>query len=121
MKMEKGRGQMKDSGFSRPYGPFSANDAKKISDAIAKESTKKPAAKKAVAKKLAAKPMAKPTVKVPTKTTTKAPAKKPAPLKGPAAIKEYQRQVSPKGVKKAEEGAKKGIDKKYPGLYKKSK
>ena len=47
--------------------------------------------------------------------------KKPAPLKGPAAVKEYQRQVSPKGVKKAEEGAKKGLDKKYPGLYKKSK
>jgi hypothetical protein len=47
--------------------------------------------------------------------------KKPAPLKGPAAIKELQRQVSPKGVKKTEEGAKKGLDKKYPGLYKKSK
>ena len=39
-------------------------------------------------------------------------------LRGPAAIKEIQRQVSPKGVKKAEEGAKKGLDKKYPGLYK---
>jgi hypothetical protein len=43
----------------------------------------------------------------------------PAPLTGPSAIKEYQRQVSPKGVKKAEAGAKKGIDKKYPGLYNK--
>ena len=47
---------------------------------------------------------------------------KPKPkLTGPAAIKEYQRQVSPKGVKKTESGAKKGLDKKYPGLYKKSK
>jgi hypothetical protein len=73
---------------------------------------KKPGAKK---------PMAKPTPKATAKTATKAPAKKPAPLKGPAALKEYQRQVSPKGVKKAEEGAKKGLDKKYPGLYKKSK
>jgi hypothetical protein len=72
-------------------------------------------------KKAAAKPMAKPTPKAPAKTTTKAPAKKPAPLKGPAAIKELQRQVSKPGVKKAEEGAKKGLDKKYPGLYKKSK
>ena len=44
---------------------------------------------------------------------------KPAPLKGPAAIKELQRQVSPSGVKKTESGAKKGLDKKYPGLYKK--
>jgi hypothetical protein len=43
------------------------------------------------------------------------------PLRGPDAIKELQRQVSPKGVKKTESGAKKGLDKKYPGLYKKSK
>ena len=45
---------------------------------------------------------------------------KPTPkLTGPAAIKEIQRQVSPSGVKKTESGAKKAIDKKYPGLYKK--
>ncbi len=42
-------------------------------------------------------------------------------LRGPDAIKEYQRQISPKGIKKTESGAKKAIDKKYPGLYKKSK
>ena len=64
---------------------------------------------------------AKAPAKAPAKPATKAPAKKSTPLKGPAAVKEYQRQVSPKGVKKAEEGAKKGLDKKYPGLYKKSK
>ena len=40
-------------------------------------------------------------------------------LRGPDAIKEYQRQISPKGIKKTESGAKKAIDKKYPGLYKK--
>ena len=40
-------------------------------------------------------------------------------LRGPAAIAELQRQVSPKGIKKTESGAKKAIDKKYPGLYKK--
>jgi hypothetical protein len=49
------------------------------------------------------------------KTTTK------AKLTGPAAVRELQRQVSPAGVKKAEANAKKAIDKKYPGLIKKSK
>ena len=54
------------------------------------------------------------------KATPVKPKPKPTPkVTGPAAVKEYQRQVSPKGVKKAEEGAKKGLDKKYPGLYKK--
>jgi hypothetical protein len=42
-------------------------------------------------------------------------------LTGPAAVKAMQDRVSPAGVKKAEAGAKKAIDKKYPGLYKKSK
>jgi hypothetical protein len=51
-------------------------------------------------------------------TATPAPMPKKT-LRGPDAIKEYQRQVSPKGVKKTESGAKKGLDKKYPGLYKK--
>lgn len=40
-------------------------------------------------------------------------------LKGNAAIAELQRQVSPSGVNQAEVNAKKAIDKKYPGLYKK--
>lgn len=52
--------------------------------------------------------------------------KKPAPKKtkaltGPAAVEAMKKRVSPAGVKKAEAGAKKAIDKKYPGLYKKSK
>jgi formaldehyde-activating enzyme involved in methanogenesis len=63
--------------------------------------------KKAVAKK----PM--------TKTVTKTTVKKS--LTGPAAVKAMQDRVSPAGVKKAEAGAKKAIDKKYPGLYKKKK
>ena len=37
------------------------------------------------------------------------------------AVDALQKRVSPSGVKKAESGAKKAIDKKYPGLYKKSK
>jgi len=62
MAVAKGTGQIKDSGFSRPYGPVSAKDAKKISDAIKKGSTKKPVVKTTV------KP----------KPATKAPAKMPA-------------------------------------------
>lgn len=60
----------------------------------------------------------------PKKTTAKpmAPGKKKLmPLTGPAAVEAIQRRTSPAGVKKAESGAKKAIDKKYPGLYKKSK
>ncbi len=43
------------------------------------------------------------------------------PLTGPAAVEALQRRVSPAGVKKAEMDAKKATNKKYPGLYKKSK
>ena len=54
-----------------------------------------------------------------SKTVTPKPTVKPKPLTGPAAVKALQDRVSPAGVKKAESGAKKAIDKKYPGLYKK--
>ena len=47
--------------------------------------------------------------------------KKPMPLTGKAAVEALQRRTSPAGVKKAESGAKKAIDKKYPGLYKATK
>jgi hypothetical protein len=60
----------------------------------------------------------KPATKATPKTTTKAPAKK---LVGPAAVAELKKQVSKAGVKKAEANVKKAVDKKYPGLYKKSK
>jgi hypothetical protein len=68
------------------------------------EGAKFPAAKKAAVKKAV------------EKKVVKAAAKK---LVGPAAVKALQDRVSPAGVKKAEAGAKKAIDKKYPGLYKK--
>jgi hypothetical protein len=45
---------------------------------------------------------------------------KAKPLTGAAAAEEYRKQVSKAGVKKAEANAKKAIDKKYPGLIKKS-
>ena len=56
--------------------------------------------------------MKKPTDKKTTKSKT---------LTGPAAVEALQKRVSPSGVKKAEEAAKKAIAKKYPGLTKKSK
>lgn len=49
--------------------------------------------------------------------------KKPKPkptastLKGKDAIKEYQKQISPKGMASAEAAAKKAIEKKYPGMF----
>jgi hypothetical protein len=65
--------------------------------------------------------MKKPAPKKPA-TRLVAPAKKkPMSLTGPAAVEALQKRVSPAGVKKAESGAKKAIDKKYPGLYKATK
>jgi hypothetical protein len=65
--------------------------------------------------------MKKPMPKKPTGKPVPASKKKLMPLTGPAAVKAMQDRVSPAGVKKAEAGAKKAIDKKYPGLYKKKK
>ena len=65
--------------------------------------------------------MKKPMPKKPTAKPVAPSKKKLKPLTGPAAIKAIQDRTSPSGVKKAESGAKKAIDKKYPGLYKKSK
>jgi hypothetical protein len=73
---------------------------------------KKPAGKKPMAPRTPSTGVRKPMPKIVTK---------PKPLTGPAAVEAIQRRVSPSGVKKAESGAKKAIDKKYPGLYKKSK
>ena len=46
---------------------------------------------------------------------------KPTPLKkkltGNDAIKEYQKEISPKGMASAEAAAKKAIEKKYPGMF----
>lgn len=74
--------------------------------------------------------MKKPAMKKPT--VSRAPSKgvkklmpkigsKPKTPTGAAAVKALQDRVSPSGVKKAEAGTKKAIDKKYPGLYKEAK
>jgi len=78
---------------------------------------KKPAPKPAATKRSTAKPSPLGTAPKPPRRGTAT----PAPLRGPAAVAELQRQVSPKGVKKSEMKQKQAIDKKYPGLYKKSK
>ena len=60
-------------------------------------------------------------VKTPMPKTGPSGKKKLMPLTGPAAVEAIQRRTSPAGVKKAEMDAKKATNKKYPGLYKKSK
>jgi len=52
---------------------------------------------------------------------SKATPKAKMPLTGEAAAKELQKRTSPQGVKEYEKGAKKALEKKYPGLYKKTK
>ena len=39
------------------------------------------------------------------------------PLRGEAAIKEFQKQISPQGVAAAEAAAKKALEQKYPGMF----
>jgi hypothetical protein len=48
----------------------------------------------------------------------KPPQLKPKPkLTGEAAMKEYQKQISPKGMAKFQSDAKKALEKKYPGMF----
>jgi len=43
---------------------------------------------------------------------------KPKPkLTGEAAMKEYQKQISPEGMAKFQSDAKKALEKKYPGMF----
>ena len=37
--------------------------------------------------------------------------------KGDAAVREYQKQISPEGIARAEAEAKKALEKKYPGMF----
>ena len=48
---------------------------------------------------------------------TPKPTPKPKELKGEAAAREYQKQISPKGMAAAEAAAKKALEKKYPGMF----
>jgi hypothetical protein len=77
---------------------------------------KKPAPKKPTVSRAPSKGVKTPMPKI---QGAKPGTRKLMPLTGQAAIDALQRRTSPAGVKKAEAGAKKAIDKKYPGLYKK--
>ena len=93
MPVKKGTGQMKDSGFSRPYGPFSAKDAKKIADAIEKGSSKKPAPKKPVAPRTSSTGAKKP---MPKLEGAKPGVKKPMPKVGPKPTRTIAPKPKPK-------------------------
>ena len=62
--------------------------------------------------------VSKPSLKSPSKAS-----KSPMPKKatGEAAARQYQKEISPKGMASAKAAQSKALDKKYPGLYKKSK
>ena len=79
----------------------------------------KPAPKKPTLSRTPAKGVKTPMPKIGNAPSKRVP--KAKPLTGPAAVAELQRQVSPGGMKKSEAAKKKATDKKYPGLYKKSK
>jgi len=49
--------------------------------------------------------------------SSKKPKPKPSKLKGKDAVKEYQREISPRGVQAAERAAREAIEKKYPGMF----
>ena len=42
---------------------------------------------------------------------------KPKTLTGEAAMKEYQKQISPQGLASANAAAKKALENKYPGMF----
>jgi hypothetical protein len=42
---------------------------------------------------------------------------KPNVLKGEAAMKEYQKSISPQGMASANAAAKKALENKYPGMF----
>jgi hypothetical protein len=60
-------------------------------------------------------PASKPNMKPVPKASKKLMPKK---LTGEAAAKQYQKEISPKGMASAKAAQSKAMDKKYPGLYK---
>ena len=53
----------------------------------------------------------------PKPTPTPTPKAKPKELRGDAAVREYQKQISPKGMKAAEDAARRALELKYPGMF----
>jgi hypothetical protein len=48
---------------------------------------------------------------------TPKPTPKPKKLTGEAAMKEYQKQISPQGIASANAAAKKALENRYPGMF----
>ena len=92
---------------------MSVSDFKKVKKQMVSDITKPKVSTKPTTKpKVSA---SKPSLKSPSKTS-----KSPMPKKatGEAAARQYQKEISPKGMASASAANKKAIDKKYPGLYK---
>jgi len=92
---------------------MSASDFKKVKKQMVSDMTKP---------KVPTKPTTKPKV-LASKPSLKSPSKaskSPMPKKvtGEAAARQYQKEISPKGMASASAAQKKALDKKYPGLYK---
>ena len=87
-----------------------------ISTGTPKKQTPKASAV-AKAAKVVKKAMVDPTSALPKTAKSKA----SKSVTGEKAAEEMRKRTSPRGVRKYEKGASKAIDKKYPGLYKKSK
>ena len=58
-----------------------------------------------------------PTPGIPTPAVRKSPSAT-KPVTGDAAVKAYQKEISPSGMASASAAQSKAMDKKYPGLYK---
>ena len=108
-------------------GAAAATGAAGAAVTVARNAIKKPAPTRAVGtmKKLSTTAKPKATAKAkPVSPKAKPPmpkSKGPVVLRGEAAAEAVRKSTTPKGVKEFEKGASKALDKKYPGLYKKSK
>ena len=91
---------------------MSVSDFKKVKKQIVSDMTKPKVTAKVTAKPKPVSPKAKPAMPK---------SKGPAVLAGEAAAKQLQKEISPKGMASAKAAQSKALDKKYPGLYKKSK
>ena len=103
---------LKDSGFGKSDAQLAKTFGMSMSEF-------QKAKKKIIAEATKSKPTVKP---VSPKTKPAMPkSKSPATLTGEKAAEALKKRTSPKGVKEFEKRAGKALDKKYPGLYKKSK
>ena len=100
-------------------GAAAATGAAGAAVTVARNAIKKPAPTRAVGTMKKLSTTAKP--KATAKATAKPKPKASAMPKGEAAAKQYQKEISPKGMASASAAQSKALDKKYPGLYKKSK